>query len=159
MHNNKYRHDWTEVRINRLIQLWKDGWSANECARKLGGITRNSVIGKIHRLGLSNMERPQRENLRQRIVSVVKRRAKMEAAVNTANAVGDLRPEPVTPSYAQLRPEPPPASPTLLELRPGMCRYPQGDRVPYTFCGAPKVEGSSYCAEHKRLTESHGRAA
>ena len=44
---------WTEERIIELKQLWAEGQSASKIAEKLGGVTRNAVIGKIHRLGLS----------------------------------------------------------------------------------------------------------
>lgn len=44
--------DWTPERIDRLKQLWADGYSASEIARTLGGTTRNAVIGKRSRLGL-----------------------------------------------------------------------------------------------------------
>ena len=45
---------WTEERIRQLRELWSEGQSASKIAEKLGGVTRNAVIGKIHRLGLSN---------------------------------------------------------------------------------------------------------
>lgn len=45
--------DWTEARVNRLKLDWESGLSANQCATRLGGVTRNAVIGKVHRLGLS----------------------------------------------------------------------------------------------------------
>ena len=45
---------WTDERIKQLRQLWSEGQSASKIAEKLGGVTRNAVIGKIHRLGLSN---------------------------------------------------------------------------------------------------------
>ena len=45
---------WTEERIKELRQLWSEGQSASKIAERLGGVTRNAVIGKIHRLGLSN---------------------------------------------------------------------------------------------------------
>ena len=42
---------WTEERVEMLKQLWTDGLSASQIARKMGGVTRNAVIGKVHRLG------------------------------------------------------------------------------------------------------------
>ena len=45
---------WTDERIKQLRQLWCEGQSASKIAEQLGGVTRNAVIGKIHRLGLSN---------------------------------------------------------------------------------------------------------
>src|SRR5437588_10423097 len=44
---------WTEPRVDLLKKLWADGLSASQIAAELGGITRNAVIGKVHRLGLS----------------------------------------------------------------------------------------------------------
>src|ERR1700726_4879491 len=44
---------WTEERVETLKKLWADGLSASQIATELGGITRNAVIGKVHRLGLS----------------------------------------------------------------------------------------------------------
>ena len=45
---------WTPEKEQKLRQLWKKGHSGSEIARMLGDTTRNAVIGKIHRLGLSN---------------------------------------------------------------------------------------------------------
>src|ERR1044072_1581830 len=44
---------WTDDRVDLLKRLWADGLSASQIAGELGGITRNAVIGKVHRLGLS----------------------------------------------------------------------------------------------------------
>src|ERR1700740_399594 len=44
---------WTDERVELLKKLWSDGLSARQIAAELGGITRNAVIGKVHRLGLS----------------------------------------------------------------------------------------------------------
>ena len=45
--------NWTDDRVELLKKLWNDGLSASQIAAELGGISRNSVIGKVHRLGLS----------------------------------------------------------------------------------------------------------
>ena len=45
---------WTDERVELLIKLWSEGQSASQIAKELGGVTRNAVIGKVHRLGLSN---------------------------------------------------------------------------------------------------------
>src|SRR5262245_51840909 len=44
---------WTDERVEQLKRLWSEGLSASQIAAELGGITRNAVIGKVHRLGLS----------------------------------------------------------------------------------------------------------
>ena len=45
---------WTEDRVATLTKMWGEGKSASQIAKELGGVTRNAVIGKVHRLGLSN---------------------------------------------------------------------------------------------------------
>ncbi|MCA8868267.1 MAG: GcrA cell cycle regulator [Rhodobacteraceae bacterium] len=45
---------WTDERVEILKTMWGDGKSASQIAKELGGVTRNAVIGKVHRLGLSN---------------------------------------------------------------------------------------------------------
>ena len=52
--------------------------------------------------------------------------------------------------------EPPCHCVTLLDLRPDQCRWPEGDRAPYSFCGAPQ-EFNSYCSEHQKLSVSQPR--
>ncbi|MCH8491038.1 MAG: GcrA cell cycle regulator, partial [Oceanicaulis sp.] len=49
---------WTEERVETLKKLWADGLSASQIAKQLGGVTRNAVIGKVHRLGLSGRAAP-----------------------------------------------------------------------------------------------------
>ena len=44
---------WTDERVELLKKLWADGLSASQIAAELGGITRNAVIGKVHRIGLT----------------------------------------------------------------------------------------------------------
>ena len=44
---------WSDERVELLVRLWGEGLSASKIAARLGGITRNAVIGKVHRLGLS----------------------------------------------------------------------------------------------------------
>ena len=45
---------WTDERVDLLKKMWSEGQSASQIAKELGGVTRNAVIGKVHRLGLSN---------------------------------------------------------------------------------------------------------
>ncbi len=45
---------WTDERVETLKRMWNEGQSASQIAKELGGVTRNAVIGKVHRLGLSN---------------------------------------------------------------------------------------------------------
>src|SRR6056297_4364671 len=45
---------WSDERVELLKKMWGEGQSASQIAKELGGVTRNAVIGKVHRLGLSN---------------------------------------------------------------------------------------------------------
>ncbi|WP_101067767.1 GcrA family cell cycle regulator [Roseovarius salinarum] len=45
---------WTDERVEMLKRMWNEGQSASQIAKELGNVTRNAVIGKVHRLGLSN---------------------------------------------------------------------------------------------------------
>ena len=49
---------WTEERIEKLTKLWTEGLTASQIAQELGDVTRNAVIGKAHRLGLSGRPSP-----------------------------------------------------------------------------------------------------
>lgn len=50
--------DWTEERVEVLRGMWMNGYTARQIAEKLGGVTRNAVIGKAHRMGLSQRPSP-----------------------------------------------------------------------------------------------------
>ena len=52
---------WTDERTEKLKKLWAEGLSASQIANQLGGVTRNAVIGKVHRLGLSGRATLQRK--------------------------------------------------------------------------------------------------
>ena len=49
---------WTEERVSELKKLWAEGHSASQIAKRLGSVTRNAVIGKVHRLKLSGRAKP-----------------------------------------------------------------------------------------------------
>lgn len=49
---------WTDERVETLKRMWNEGQSASQIAKEIGGVTRNAVIGKVHRLGLSNRAAP-----------------------------------------------------------------------------------------------------
>jgi GcrA cell cycle regulator len=53
---------WTDERIDRLKELWSQGITASQIADELGGVSRNAVIGKAHRLGLQSRPSPVKPN-------------------------------------------------------------------------------------------------
>ncbi len=141
---------WTEERVDVLRKLWLDGFSASQIAKQLGGgLTRNAVIGKVHRLGLSGRAAPSQP---QRPAFKPTRPAR--PLVSSPTPVM-RRPEP-----AALPSEPPaPAfaceetgSATVLTLGSHMCKWPIGDPSSdsFGFCGRACSEGP-YCAQHARV--------
>jgi len=88
---------WTDERVETLKRMWSDGQSASQIAKELGGVTRNAVIGKVHRLGLSNR--------------VGGKDDEDEAAVTpVAEPVAATRPDPAPRPETAARTEPPRAA-------------------------------------------------
>ncbi|WP_425073953.1 GcrA family cell cycle regulator [Sagittula sp. S175] len=83
---------WTDERVELLKKMWSEGQSASQIAKELGGVTRNAVIGKVHRLGLSNR-------------------------AGAAPAPAETKPEP-KPAVAKAKPVPKPAAAPAPEPRP-----------------------------------------
>src|ERR1700749_2660723 len=121
---------WTEERIALLQKLWGQGYSASQIANELQGVTRNAVIGKIHRLG----KRPESKAPRVRVTSYrapVARRPQMPIS----HGVAPHRPElnRTSPPDWSLRPSRPiflseePGLATSTTLSAHMCRWPIGD--------------------------------
>jgi GcrA cell cycle regulator len=79
---------WTEERIERLKQMWHDGATASEIADKLGGVSRNAVIGKAHRLGLEARPSPVKPGEEKEHAPTAKP-AKAEAAPAPAKAAAE----------------------------------------------------------------------
>lgn len=142
---------WTDERVEMLKKLWQDGLSASQIAKQLGGVTRNAVIGKVHRLGLSGRAAPSKParpafkaprpaRPAPAAITVAPRRAP-EPAVIAAPAAP-------TPRYV----EEAPGSATVLTLGAHMCKWPIGDPAldSFTFCGRRSAEGP-YCEEHSMV--------
>ncbi len=137
---------WTEDRVSILKKLWGDGHTAAEIAKKLGGVTRNAVIGKAHRLKLSNRVSPIQQNKKPANKNVERKnviKTKI-AAVKTSNApTVAVKKEHVIAGELH----------SLLDLKPRMCRWPSGDpkEKEFGFCGENTISGIPYCAEHAQL--------
>mgnify|MGYP003392964171 CR=1 FL=1 len=153
---------WSEERVDRLKKMWADGLSCSQIAGRLGGVTRNAVIGKIHRLGLSGRATTARKKMDRRTFSTQRRRAKGLLA-HPWTPVQKLKFEPFV---AQAEPviEPHERKPILIrkddgclhandELTETSCRWPCGDvgDKDFGFCGHEKVPGLPYCAPHARI--------
>ena len=142
---------WTDERVELLKKLWQDGLSASQIAKQLGGVTRNAVIGKVHRLGLSGRATPSKP---QRTVFKAPRPARPAAASPSAPR---RIAEPVS-SAAHPAPTPvryvdeTPGTATVLTLGAHMCKWPIGDPSldSFTFCGRRSSDGP-YCNDHARV--------
>jgi len=93
---------WTDERVETLKRMWAEGQSASQIAKELGGVTRNAVIGKVHRLGLSNRAPGAREDEDETPVVAAKPEPKAEPAAaprpEPAARVAPERPAPAAPS-------------------------------------------------------------
>jgi GcrA cell cycle regulator len=145
---------WTDERVELLRKLWSEGLSASRIAIELGGITRNAVIGKVHRLGLSGraksasggVSRPRKARapmLRMGRPAIRGNTALAQMFELEAEAVPELI-ENVIP-IGQRR--------TILELTEQTCRWPIGEpgSSDFFFCGGNTIEGLPYCAYHSRI--------
>lgn len=154
---------WTDERVDQLRQLWLDGKSASQIAAVLSnGVTRNAVIGKVHRLGLSGrVKAPSQNAPRQRAPkpqqhshrSMPQRSQGPRTQGNNALAWApriEARPierpqeEVVIPMSERV---------TIMELKEAMCRWPLGDpQTPeFRYCGGKSPVGVPYCTYHSRV--------
>lgn len=142
---------WTEDRVGALKKLWLEGQSASQIAKQLGGgVTRNAVIGKVHRLGLSGRAAPSQPT----------RTTFRAPRPRPAQPSAPRRIEAAQPRTAPAAPTPPPAptpelpgTATVLTLGAHMCKWPIGDptSADFSFCGRRAGEGATYCVEHAKL--------
>ena len=143
---------WSDDRVTTLSKLWLDGLSASQIAKQLGGVTRNAVIGKVHRLGLSGRGAPSAPTRAPRLAAPRHRRP-VRAAVLTA------RPSPAAPTSPPMpTPKEPGLVDTLVQLGAHACKWPIGDpKSPgFSFCGR-RTDGR-YCEAHERLGVRPGTA-
>jgi GcrA cell cycle regulator len=160
---------WTDERVEHLKKMWLEGMSASQIAGELAnGVTRNAVIGKVHRLGLSG---------RVKSPAPAPARARSKARPEDETRPEDEARSPAAPvSHGNLalavesRPSPAPAPAprssgeevvipisqrvSIMELRESMCRWPLGDpsTADFRYCGSKNQTGlGPYCAHHARI--------
>jgi GcrA cell cycle regulator len=136
---------WTDERVELLKKLWLDGLSASQIAKQLGGVTRNAVIGKVHRLGLSGRATPSQPSR----PSFKTPRPPRPITHATPRRM-EPRPQPMTaPVYFVEEP----GSATVLTLGAHMCKWPIGDPATdgFTFCGRRSDGDGPYCVNHARI--------
>lgn len=171
---------WTDERVETLKKMWGEGKSASQIAKELGGITRNAVIGKVHRLGLSNRATTKKPS------APAKEKAKPTTAEGKPSA--PKKPEPPRPLHVANATSIPPRRPiitagqplppqpstneiseqalanaaavvksskrlTLMELTEKTCKWPVGDPATeeFWFCGHQTETGKPYCEAHNAV--------
>ena len=163
---------WTDERVEVLKKLWMEGLSASQIAGELGqGVTRNAVIGKVHRLKLSARAKPATSSQRARpahrsprrasgstssSMGTMKRRTMSAAPTIGATALKqseDLDAEPyIAPNTVHELVIPEGERVSLLELSEMTCKWPIGDPLnsDFHFCGRGSLEGKPYCEFHSK---------
>lgn len=148
---------WNDERVELLKKLWSEGLSASQIAGRIGSVTRNAVIGKVHRLGLSGRattSRMKSHRPRPR-ANPVRKLAKPKFATVGNTAVRNLfqadPAEPYVPPVEELV-IPLAERKTIQTLLETHCRWPIGDpqEAEFHFCGKNKVTGLPYCEFHAR---------
>lgn len=172
---------WTDERVETLKKLWMEGLSASQIAGELGeGVTRNAVIGKVHRLKLSARAKPTNAAPRARPAPrpaprrVASPAATLSAGISSMSAAAKVRPVMARPQSigatalaqspemdAELYVAPVAAELfipedkrlNLLQLTESTCKWPIGDplnKKDFYFCGQHSLETGPYCEFHSR---------
>ncbi|MBO6717665.1 MAG: GcrA family cell cycle regulator [Rhizobiaceae bacterium] len=154
--------NWTDDRVETLKKLWADGLSASQIAAQLGGVSRNAVIGKVHRLKLSGRGRTSSASPRPKKAASGGGRSSPRPGRTVTASIGatalqaqydvepiarqSLRPieDIVVPISRKLK---------LVELTEHTCKWPNGDPMSeeFSFCGNDSGESGPYCTYHSRL--------
>jgi GcrA cell cycle regulator len=158
--------NWTDERVEMLRKLWSEGLSASQIAAQLGNVTRNAVIGKVHRLKLSG--RGKTTSSAPRVKKATTASAPRSSAprsssrISHGHTVGNaalkmdyvsvVRSQPmaevmpllVVPVSRELK---------LVQLTETTCKWPNGDPMQddFSFCGSEAPDASPYCTYHSRL--------
>ncbi|QYO77267.1 GcrA family cell cycle regulator [Devosia salina] len=166
---------WTDERVELLKKLWMEGLSASQIAAELGdGVTRNAVIGKVHRLKLSARAKPTNTAPRARPAArpaAPRRPATSSVGSSTMSAKPRMsmsRPQVVGATALAASPEmdaelyvapaaaelfiPEDKRLNLLQLNEHTCKWPIGDPLTkdFYFCGQHSLETGPYCEFHSR---------
>ena len=155
---------WTDEIVEQLKQHWIDGKSASQIAGLLGnGVTRNAVIGKVHRLGLAGRAKTPSASIprpRRSAPPPVHRVAAPRLAATAPRMMRGATAFALAPESSELELQeefesvvlPMSLRVTIVELKESMCRWPLGDPATseFRYCGSPTATGP-YCAYHGGL--------
>lgn len=154
--------NWTDERVELLRKLWSEGLSASQIAAQLGGVSRNAVIGKVHRLKLSGRGRATASAPRAKKAgagpakTTVRPTRTVTASIGATALQVQFEAEPVARQV--LRPVENVVVPIsrrleLTQLTERTCKWPNGDPLSeeFNFCGNDVGESGPYCGYHSRL--------
>ncbi len=161
--------NWTDERVEQLKKLWADGLSASQIAAQLGGVSRNAVIGKVHRLKLSGRGKTTSTQTRSKKVNTgapggqrsggssahmasrIVSRSVGATALQTEYST-DLVPHTITKTVTDVV-VPISRRLELVQLSERTCKWPVGDPLQpdFNFCGNDVGESGPYCTYHSRL--------
>lgn len=162
-----YANIWTNDRVEQLQKLYAEGYSCAQIAAEIGLATRNSVIGKIHRMGLNRpanwKPKPSAPRAPRQHGQPRERKARLHIVAGNNNR--RIIPAFETAEQVELRAaDVIPLNLSLLDMQANQCRYPYDNPTPedgwtHKFCGHATLQKSSYCFEHERLCTGHGTAS
>ena len=137
---------WTDQMVEDLRQMWIEGLTANEIAKKLG-VSKNSIVGKVHRLCLTARPSPikrKEDEISPETIPVAENMPIVEELAVQEN---------VTPEQVENTSCLNPLGIKLVNLDSHTCRWPLGDPrdEDFGFCGKKVRAGQTYCDEHSAL--------
>lgn len=154
---------WTDDRVELLKKLWNDGLSASQIANQMGGVTRNAVIGKVHRLGLSGRATSTRGRAAKGAGKTAaskqrsQRREPKMPNLNIGNTALKAEPQAKAQPIAEEKIAPMKLVNTvsgdnvsIFDLTEFTCRWPEGDPSTndFHFCGGKNNGSGPYCETH-----------
>ena len=155
--------NWTDKKIERLKKLWEKGLSTAEIGKKLD-FSKNAIVGKVHRLGLSNRTSPIKtsaKTTKKEVKTIVETKIKTSpkkttkivenpAKTQKKEVVQQTKNESVKVSKVSLKNKKTSAGLSLLELTSDLCCWPIDDinSENFHFCGKKVFKNKPYCLEH-----------
>lgn len=127
---------WDEKSVDKLLQLKSSGLSAGQMVAEFPGVSRNALIGKLHRLAIINGHKPKSRVAKEKIKRHIAERSNpfippnLKSKTKIFTGVGHTE---------------------IYDLTSTCCRWPFGDGPPFKFCGKKNVDGYSYCKDHVDL--------
>lgn len=148
---------WTDEMVDDLRKMWKEGLTTGEIGRRLN-VSKNSIVGKVHRLGLSGRPSPikKKDETEESPKAAAPKTAptkEKEVAAPKAETKVEAK-EPATPKFSpRERSHKVNHNVSLSELDNHTCRWPLGDPKDegFHFCGKKVKVGQTYCEEHAAI--------